>query len=158
MLKRLCRRTIPKKGNYIIAGSIEVDYQTYKAGQMLVFDKNGAPTIQAKEKTTLILLGGEPLGDRYIWWNFVSSRKERIEQAKADWEQRVNCLPLMITRNLCHFLKTIQDHQNHLSQYLIIESKAKLKISYDWFKNNYFYHTTGRSGVKSKNGLLNCCF
>lgn len=32
-----------------------------------------------------MLLGGEPLGPRHIWWNFVSSRKERIEQAKADW-------------------------------------------------------------------------
>lgn len=70
---------------YIIKGSIEIEHQTYKAGQMLVFDKNEEPTILAKEKTTLMLLGGEPLGDRYIWWNFVSSRKERIEQAKNDW-------------------------------------------------------------------------
>ena len=42
--------------------------------------------IQAKENSTLMLLGGEPLGERFIWWNFVSSRKERIEQAKADWK------------------------------------------------------------------------
>lgn len=70
---------------YIIKGSIEIEHQTYNAGQMLVFDKNEEPTILAKEKTTLMLLGGEPLGDRYIWWNFVSSRKERIEQAKNDW-------------------------------------------------------------------------
>ena len=34
-----------------------------------------------------MLLGGEHVGDRYIWWNFVSSRKERIEQAKADWKE-----------------------------------------------------------------------
>ena len=33
----------------------------------------------------LMLLGGEPLGRRFMWWNFVSSRQERIEQAKADW-------------------------------------------------------------------------
>ena len=32
-----------------------------------------------------MLLGGEPLGNRYLWWNFVSSSRERIEQAKADW-------------------------------------------------------------------------
>ncbi len=70
---------------YIIKGSIEIEHHIYKEGQMLVFDKIEEPTILAKETTTLMLLGGEPLGDRYIWWNFVSSRKERIEQAKNDW-------------------------------------------------------------------------
>jgi redox-sensitive bicupin YhaK (pirin superfamily) len=96
-LESNAKTTLPtnytERAIYIITGSIEVDHQTYKAGQMLVFDKNGAPTIHAKEKTTLMLLGGEPLGDRYIWWNFVSSRKERIEQAKADWEQGRIVLP-----------------------------------------------------------------
>ena len=43
------------------------------------------PVMTALETTTIMLLGGEPLGERYIWWNFVSSRRERIEQAKADW-------------------------------------------------------------------------
>ena len=47
----------------------------------------------AREKTTLMWLGGEPLGERYIWWNFVSSRKERIEQAKADWKEGRILLP-----------------------------------------------------------------
>lgn len=41
-----------------------------------------------------MLLGGEPLGPRHIWWNFVSSRKERIEQAKADWQRGKIHLPL----------------------------------------------------------------
>lgn len=40
-----------------------------------------------------MLLGGEPLGERFIWWNFVSSRKERIEQAKEDWKQGRILLP-----------------------------------------------------------------
>jgi hypothetical protein len=40
-----------------------------------------------------MLLGGEPLGERFIWWNFVSSRKERIEQAKADWKEGRIVLP-----------------------------------------------------------------
>jgi len=39
------------------------------------------------------MLGGEPLGERHIWWNFVSSRKERIEQAKEDWKQGRILLP-----------------------------------------------------------------
>jgi hypothetical protein len=42
-----------------------------------------------------MLLGGEPLGERFIWWNFVSSRKERIEQAKADWKEGRIELPPM---------------------------------------------------------------
>ena len=44
------------------------------------------PRSSRVEPTTVMLLGGEPLGLRHIWWNFVSSRKERIEQAKADWQ------------------------------------------------------------------------
>ena len=54
---------------------------------MIVFGKTEQPVIIAGEKATLMLLGGEPLGDRYIWWNFVSSSKERIEQAKEDWKE-----------------------------------------------------------------------
>lgn len=72
---------------YIVKGSVEVSGNNYHAGQMLVFNKSDAPVIRAKENTTLMLLGGEPLGERFIWWNFVSSRKERIEQAKEDWKQ-----------------------------------------------------------------------
>ena len=66
---------------------------TYHEGQMLVFNKGVDPAILAKENTTLMLLGGEPLGERFIWWNFVSSRKERIEQAKEDWKQGRIILP-----------------------------------------------------------------
>ncbi|MBC5992249.1 pirin family protein [Pontibacter cellulosilyticus] len=82
-----------ERGIYVVKGSIEVSGKTYSAGQMLVFNKNAHPVIRAKEKATLMLLGGEPLGERYIWWNFVSSRKERIEQAKADWKEGRIILP-----------------------------------------------------------------
>lgn len=75
----------PERGIYITKGSIELNGTIYHESQMLVFGKVERPVFRAIEATTLILLGGEPLGDRYIWWNFVSSRKERIEQAKADW-------------------------------------------------------------------------
>lgn len=75
----------PERGIYITKGSIELNGTIYNESQMLVFGKVERPVFRAIEATTLILLGGEPLGDRYIWWNFVSSRKERIEQAKADW-------------------------------------------------------------------------
>ncbi|GAI26304.1 unnamed protein product, partial [marine sediment metagenome] len=76
-----------ERGIYIVNGSVEINGVSYPEGQMLVFSKGVDPIIVANEKTTLMLLGGEPVGDRYIWWNFVSSRKERIEQAKEDWKQ-----------------------------------------------------------------------
>ena len=76
-----------ERGIYIAKGSIEVNGIIYLTGQMLVFSQGADPVIYAKQKSTLMLLGGEHVGDRYIWWNFVSSRKERIEQAKADWKE-----------------------------------------------------------------------
>jgi len=82
-----------ERGFYIVKGSIEISGITYTAGKMLVFSKGVDPLIIAKEDTTLMLLGGEPLGERFIWWNFVSSRKERIEQAKEDWKQGRIILP-----------------------------------------------------------------
>lgn len=82
-----------ERGFYIVKGSVEIAGITYKEGQMLVFTKNAEPQIKAKEHTTLMMLGGEPLGERFIWWNFVSSRKERIEQAKEDWKQGRIILP-----------------------------------------------------------------
>jgi redox-sensitive bicupin YhaK (pirin superfamily) len=78
---------------YVAKGSIEVSGRSYHQGQMLVFNKNAEPAILSKEKCTLMILGGEPLGQRFIWWNFVSSRKERIEQAKADWKEGRILLP-----------------------------------------------------------------
>jgi redox-sensitive bicupin YhaK (pirin superfamily) len=82
-----------ERGIYVAKGSVEVSGRAYTAGQMLVFSKGVDPVIQAKEASTLMLLGGEPLGERFIWWNFVSSRKERIEQAKADWKAGRILLP-----------------------------------------------------------------
>src|SRR3546814_9172436 len=60
---------------------------------MLGVGREAAPTITAEEPATIMLLGGEPLGERFIWWNFVSSRRERIEQAKADWKAGRIALP-----------------------------------------------------------------
>ncbi len=62
---------------------------------MLVFAKGDSPRIRAEQNSHLMLLGGEPLGPRHIWWNFVSSRKDRIEQAKDDWlNGRISLPPL----------------------------------------------------------------
>lgn len=82
-----------ERGMYIAKGSVEISGTTYLAGMLLVFTKDSDPTIVAREDCTLMMLGGEALGDRYIWWNFVSSRKERIEQAKSDWKEGRIILP-----------------------------------------------------------------
>jgi redox-sensitive bicupin YhaK (pirin superfamily) len=82
-----------ERGIYIAKGSVEVSGKTYTAGQMLVFTKGTDPIIFSKAPSTLMFLGGEPLGERFIWWNFVSSRKERIEQAKSDWKEGKIILP-----------------------------------------------------------------
>ncbi|RQP14877.1 MAG: pirin family protein [Chryseobacterium sp.] len=82
-----------ERGVYIAEGTLEHGAQRYGRGQMLVFGRTEDPTLTAREDSTIMLLGGEPLGERFIWWNFVSSRKDRIEQAKADWEQGRIVLP-----------------------------------------------------------------
>ncbi|MFC4726608.1 pirin family protein [Coralloluteibacterium thermophilus] len=70
---------------YVARGEVEVGGVRYPEGKMLVFRGGVAPTLTAVGATRLMLLGGEPVGARHIWWNFVSSRRDRIEQAKADW-------------------------------------------------------------------------
>jgi redox-sensitive bicupin YhaK (pirin superfamily) len=83
----------PERAAYIAKGSIEVAGQVYHEGQMIIFSKGIDPIIVSIMGATLMLLGGEPVGDRFIWWNFVSSRRERIEQAKADWKEGRILLP-----------------------------------------------------------------
>ena len=70
---------------YVVRGEIEVGGERFHRGQMLVFKGRREVRLRATEHAIVMLLGGEPVGHRYIWWNFVSSSRERIEQAKADW-------------------------------------------------------------------------
>ncbi|MEO1476676.1 MAG: pirin family protein [Pseudomonadota bacterium] len=72
---------------YIISGSVGAAGDWFEAGQMLVFRPNDPIALSAgTEGAHLMLLGGEAMdGPRHIWWNFVASSKERIEDAKADW-------------------------------------------------------------------------
>jgi redox-sensitive bicupin YhaK (pirin superfamily) len=79
-----------ERAAYVVEGSIELIREggTFGAGQLLVFKPGEEITLGAlpSARARLMLLGGEPLdGKRHIWWNFVSSSKERIEQAKEDW-------------------------------------------------------------------------
>jgi redox-sensitive bicupin YhaK (pirin superfamily) len=75
----------PERAAFVANGTIEVDGQTFGAGQMLVFTPGAPVLVSASTTATVMLLGGEPVGERFVEWNFVSSSKDRIEQAKADW-------------------------------------------------------------------------
>ena len=88
------------RGIYVTEGSIEVAGATYEAGQMMVFRPGDRMSVKAgAQGARLMALGGETLnGPRYIWWNFVSSSIDRIEEAKeawkaADWESGPFRLP-----------------------------------------------------------------
>ena len=75
----------PERAAYVAQGRVEVDGRELGAGEMALFNPGDTPVFTALEPSQLMLLGGEPLGPRFLEWNFVSSSKARIEQAKADW-------------------------------------------------------------------------
>jgi redox-sensitive bicupin YhaK (pirin superfamily) len=70
---------------YVVSGDVRVDAETYTAGAMLVLSEGSTATLQAESDSRLMIIGGDALGERHIVWNFVSSSRERIEQAKDDW-------------------------------------------------------------------------
>ncbi|HEY5290262.1 MAG TPA: pirin-like C-terminal cupin domain-containing protein, partial [Caulobacteraceae bacterium] len=75
----------PERAAFVAEGAIEIDGQTFDEGQMIVFSAGAPVLIEAVRTATVMLLGGETVGPRFVEWNFVSSRQERIDQAKADW-------------------------------------------------------------------------
>ena len=84
-----------ERAAYVAAGSVEADGRRFGAGQMLVFAKGGDARVRSVGPSIVMLLGGEPVGERFIEWNFVSASRERIEQAKADWRAGRMKLPYM---------------------------------------------------------------
>lgn len=77
-----------ERGLYTLSGHIDIDGQRFASQQLLVLRPGKQVTLRnpGPASARLVLLGGETMdGPRYIWWNFVSSRRERIEQAKAEW-------------------------------------------------------------------------
>jgi hypothetical protein len=71
---------------YTVSGEIDIAGDTFGPGQLLIFRPGDRISILGLTNARLMIFGGEPMdGPRHIWWNFVSSRKERIDQAKADW-------------------------------------------------------------------------
>jgi redox-sensitive bicupin YhaK (pirin superfamily) len=84
-----------ERGVYVAEGEVEAGGARFTVGQMALFAAGQSVEIGAVAASRVMLLGGAPLdGPRYIWWNFVSSSRERIEQAKRDWrEQRFAPVP-----------------------------------------------------------------
>lgn len=73
---------------YVADGHVEVEGASRGVGEMIVFDAQATATVRASTSARLLLLGGARLdGPRHIWWNFVSSRTDRIERAKLDWRE-----------------------------------------------------------------------
>jgi redox-sensitive bicupin YhaK (pirin superfamily) len=72
---------------YVVSGEVRVDGQQLSGGLMAVACPGKAVRLEAAEESHVMVIGGANLGERHIWWNLVSSSKERIEQAKQDWQQ-----------------------------------------------------------------------
>jgi redox-sensitive bicupin YhaK (pirin superfamily) len=70
---------------YIAVGAVEIGAERHQAGRLLVLDA-AASKVRAVEPSTVMVLGGDPLGERYLYWNFVSSSRDRLVQAAADWK------------------------------------------------------------------------
>lgn len=83
----------PERAVYCARGSIELAGSVIAAGQMAVLTGKDAADITAREPATVMVLGGEPIGERFLLWNFVSSSKQRLEQAAEDWRQQRMKLP-----------------------------------------------------------------
>jgi redox-sensitive bicupin YhaK (pirin superfamily) len=72
---------------YLVDGEIEIAGDRYEGPRLLIFRPGDRITVNVTRPTRMMFLGGDALeGPRHIWWNFVSSSQERIEQAKADWK------------------------------------------------------------------------
>jgi len=84
-----------ERGAMVVGGTVESGGVRHEDGAMILFDKGERAEIKAVRDARVMLLGGAPLdGPRHVWWNFVSSSRDRIEQAKADWNaMRLGTIP-----------------------------------------------------------------
>ena len=72
---------------YVATGSVRIDGHDYTDGTLAVAHAGRGLVLEALRESRVMVIGGAALGERHIWWNFVSSSQERIEQAKADWRE-----------------------------------------------------------------------
>lgn len=79
---------VEERAIYTLSGVIEIAGRHFERGQLLILRPGDQLTVRAQSDARFLIFGGEPMeGPRYIWWNFVSSRRERIEQAKEEWRK-----------------------------------------------------------------------
>jgi redox-sensitive bicupin YhaK (pirin superfamily) len=78
---------------HVIEGSVEIEGHTLDAGETATFGDGDARRFLARQRVRAIAFGGDSVGPRYLWWNYVHSSKERIEQAKAQWLEKRFALP-----------------------------------------------------------------
>jgi redox-sensitive bicupin YhaK (pirin superfamily) len=82
-----------ERAAYVARGSVEIDGRTIGEGQMAVLTPGRTVPVKALTSATVMLLGGDPVGERIVWWNLVSHSQARIDQAKADWKAGRMALP-----------------------------------------------------------------
>lgn len=79
---------VEERGIYVLEGEIEIGGTQYESGRLLVLRPTDNIVIKALKPCRMLIMGGDAYSSpRHIWWNFVSSSKERIEQAKKDWRE-----------------------------------------------------------------------
>ena len=83
----------PERAVYVAQGTAQVAGRPLRAGQMAVLQAGHDVAVRAEEASIVMVLGGEPVGERFLMWNFVSSSKARLEQAAEDWRQQRMALP-----------------------------------------------------------------
>ena len=78
--------TYDERALYVIAGALRIGRDRFEAGQLVILRRGADVVVEAIDAARCMVFGGEPMeGPRYIWWNFVSSRRERIDAAKEEW-------------------------------------------------------------------------
>jgi redox-sensitive bicupin YhaK (pirin superfamily) len=82
-----------ERAAYVVEGSVSIEGAGFAPRHLVVFAAGDEPVIEATTAATVMLLGGAPVPAPHMWWNFVSTRAERIEQAKRDWREGRFVLP-----------------------------------------------------------------
>ncbi|NND60455.1 MAG: pirin family protein [Gammaproteobacteria bacterium] len=78
-------REYAELGVYVVEGNVVIDAHDYGVGTLAVAAAGASITVEANADSRIMVLGGDPVGPRHIWWNFVAADRERMEQAKQDW-------------------------------------------------------------------------
>lgn len=76
----------PELAAYVVAGNVRIDRDSVTNGVMAIARAGSTVSLEADADSHVLVIGGVPVGERHIWWNFVSSSRERIEKAKVDWK------------------------------------------------------------------------